>query len=355
MATPSEETSPKQQKPVITNTIEMLKQFFSTYLWVGVIILLVTVIIDVSSGEKKDIYTKIGIELLRTVGIAVIVAALFDFASGTASFYKAVREFLEQIVIKKDFLKVLGDKEKREVLAAIIAVEDSRTYNNINTYYEQYIDHTIKIMRKTVRTDYKMVIDIYHNIEENRIDCRVDVSYRLYPSIDGYGEMKMITDTSDNFFCKSLQITNSQNKILKTFSIDEIKNLTADGNLSGRPAKQLVIDLNKIGGTDKYLKVYSSIIEKGHDHWYSFSFQALQPTEGFDLTVICSDDIEIKEEATFISGADFHVVERTPERRRILCDTWFNEGTGLSLVAARKTEIDQPAPRPAEEAGRSGL
>jgi len=81
-------------------TWSWVKQFFSNYIWIGVVMLLTTIILDIQfSTPSLHIAIRIGIRALESIGLAIIIAAIFSFASGTSAFVEKIRT-LEELPCK---------------------------------------------------------------------------------------------------------------------------------------------------------------------------------------------------------------------------------------------------------------
>ncbi len=71
---------------------------FQHYIWFGLLLIFLAILIQVSYSDL-GIYLQATLETIKTVGIAIVVAALFSYAAGTTSFIEKIEDFLRDIIV----------------------------------------------------------------------------------------------------------------------------------------------------------------------------------------------------------------------------------------------------------------
>ena len=74
---------------------KFLKKLFLNYIWVGLFLILIAVIIDlkIEDGKQTIFYSTI-INTIQTIGIAILISAIFSWISGTSTFIEKIRSLL---------------------------------------------------------------------------------------------------------------------------------------------------------------------------------------------------------------------------------------------------------------------
>ncbi|KPZ60113.1 hypothetical protein AN391_00521 [Pseudoalteromonas sp. P1-13-1a] len=312
--------------------IGWLRKFFVNYLWLGVVIVLISIIIDVHYPDK-GFFLPILVSLLNSIGIAILIASIFTFASGTSQFVDKIKGLLEDIIIKRNFLGNIDSEGKKEALKSLIqpTISESSKYPNIGDYYGHFINKTLEIGTKSVRSNYQIAARVFIDEIQSRLAISSVYSYRVYPSSDGFqritiGFQEGLTGPSQ---CHHVAIStpDGKRKLIDKFTFEE-KN---DGG-----------DISKITyvNTDDFdeqphLDVELKITEYGSDHWALIDFKALQPTDGFKFILHCADDIEVQEHCIFVVGANYYLdISDDKKEISINCNQWINEGSGLTVLVS---------------------
>lgn len=312
------------------------KRFFFNYCWIGIITILLTIIFDLKI-ENKTLIIKIFIDFFKTIGISIIVASIFSWASETYSFVEKIQELLKSVVIRRDFLSNLDADSKANTLKAIIKPNsfEKTIYTNIEDYYNYYIKRTLEIKAKNIRSDYNMDARIFYDEAINKICCERTTSYKIYPAENGFDNIQVgFTNASDG---KILSI-----KIYKPEGgHDEYNNLELqEADWDGIKATFVAVELNKFYREEKSLVAEIRTIEYGCDHWIIVPVEIVKPTDGFRYTVICENGIKIMCYDTFSQGVIFDINE-SEDKHKITISTyqWLNEGNGMMIIASKQNTL----------------
>lgn len=316
---------------VFQNTISLLKTFFINYLWLGVVLILTAAIIDVHI-PKKEFYITVGVNLLSSIGIAILVAAIFTFASGTSEFIGKIKTLLQDIVVSRDFLSNIDTNSKREAIYSLIkpSTEEKLIYSNIEDYLNTYIKQTMEVTNKCVRSNYIVNARAFIDKTKNKVFVHSSITYRLYPTKDGYSDIKVgFLSEEKESTCKSITINtpHGERVVIKE---EELK--FEEKTIDAGKAKMATVDLSEHDKNCNHLDISLELLEAGEDHWQMLSFCALMPTDGFKHTLRCEDGLVVNAFQTFIHGAKYHTDKHSNSEIQFSCHEWINEGTGISIL-----------------------
>ena len=330
-------------------TLNWLRNFFLNYLWLGVTLLLLSILMDKSYPEADRAYwLTIFIKLIEGVGVSVLIASVFTYASETSAFVEKIRSLLEDIVVRRDFLANIDPESKKEALKSLIqpSVSEKNKYPNIGDYYGYFIDKTLEIKEKSVRSNYAINAIAFLCKEHNRIAIEEIYTYRLYPSSNGFNDITLGFEDKSSF-CSTVNISDPDGE-RKEFKSPKLEEFQEGGDTSYRAT----IEIKDFYNGKNHVDVELRLTEFGTDHWKMLQFKALQPTDGFRFHLNCQDGIRIKEHAIFVVGAKYHL--ELPDNKQTItftCNQWVNEGTGLCVLVAipqiveeqQDTSDDEPA------------
>ncbi|WP_201532740.1 hypothetical protein [Psychrobacter ciconiae] len=139
---------------MIKVTFKTFFKLFSTYFWVGVSLILFSIVLE-NYLENPDFSSRVIISLVESIGIAVLVASIFTFASGTSEFVEKIKLLLQDIVVSRNFLGNIDSQSKKDALNSLIkpSNEEKQIYSNIEDYLNTYIKQTMDITAKCVRSN----------------------------------------------------------------------------------------------------------------------------------------------------------------------------------------------------------
>ncbi len=289
---------------------------------------------------KRDFYVSAFINLIESIGIAIVVASIFTYVSGTSEFMEKIKLLLQDIVVSRNFLSNIDTESKREALSSLIkpSAEEKSIYSNIEDYLNTYINQTMGVTNKCVRSNYTVSSRAYYNRQANKVCVDSNISYRLYPTKDGYSDIKVgFLESETESTCKKVVINtpHGERDVCENLEFKPIE-------IDAGKARLSTIDLSKHAKNCSHLDISLDLSEFGSDHWIMLSFSALMPTDGFKHALRCEDGMVINQFQTFIYGAKFYVDQ--PSNMEIItsCNEWINEGTGISiLIAAPHNVHDQ--------------
>jgi hypothetical protein len=311
-----EKDQPK--KSTSTSRNDSFISLFTSYFWLGILLTLLAIIIDLEYPSRA-LPLSIFINLTESIGIAIIVASIFTFVSGTSEFINKIRALLQDIVVSRNFLGNIDSESKRDALNALIkpSFEERKIYSNIEDYLNTYISKTLEITRKCVRSNYNVNARAY--IENNKVFVDSNISYRLYPTKDGYDKIKIgFLETESDSTCKKI-VVNTPHGQRRVFEDLKFEPTQIDAGM----ARLASIDLSEYAKSCSHLDISLEMTEAGSDHWIMLSFSALMPTDGFKHTLRCENNLRIASSHTFIHGAQFYVDKPSDTEITTSCNEWI--------------------------------
>lgn len=307
------------------------KQYFLKYCWAGIFILLAVIIFDLQY-PNQNVYQKIIFDFSRTVGVTLLVASIFSWATDTESFMSKIQTKLIDIVINREFLTSLDHDSKINTLSAIL--KPSNDKSKIGDYCQYYIEKTLGISKENVRTNYKVDARIYFDKSKNRVACEKFVSYTLYPSESGYSPIRIgysDKETIGNiYYLKLHRKINGESTLFKQEDIQLIPT-----PIDGVIMHIATFDMSKYTMEDEYLEVEFKMSEYGYDHWIMAAIQILQATDRLHFKIRCEDGIKIHTTDAFGQGVDFNI-DKSADKMEASISTykWLTAGAGAIVVAS---------------------
>ena len=149
----------KTEPNILQKSLYWLRKFFATYFWLGVVLLLLSIILDLNYPQKDRAYWfSIVMKLIEATGASILIASIFTFASGTSDFVDKIKELLEDIVVRRNFLANIDPDGKKEALKALIqpSTSEKNKYPNIGDYYGYFIYDTMNMSTATTFTLMKL-------------------------------------------------------------------------------------------------------------------------------------------------------------------------------------------------------
>lgn len=341
-------------KKMFEGSWQWLKGFFFNYLWLGVALLLISIILELGNPEpNRSIYITILIKLLEGIGVSILIAAIFSYASTTYDFIEKIRSLLEDIIIKRNFLGNIDPEGKKEALKSLIQPSDSEVnkYPNIGNYYGYFINKTLEIAKRSVRSNYRVYARAYVEKSTNLIAVEATYSYRLYPCSEGFHDITIgyeKKDTTENT-CEYVNVS-TPDGVRHVFKDDKLQ--FSEENAGGDVSLKVVIPVSNIGKGHDCLDVELKVVEYGAVNSMLYSFKALQPTDGFKLSLHCDGDLFVKSHSIFVVGANYYLdIGEESKSISITCNQWVNEGSGTSILIALPDSTALSEPKECEVSG----
>ena len=133
--------------------MNFFKRFFNKYFVIGFIIILFSIIFDL---KLPDCFWKLTIvNALNTIGVALLIGSIFDFSKNSDDFMNFVSNILKDIIVSKNFLKGLDDKEKKKALEMVLTPSGNQLEqcSDIQMYFKKKITDTMEIFHTNFKTN----------------------------------------------------------------------------------------------------------------------------------------------------------------------------------------------------------
>lgn len=317
--------------------INKIRNIISNYFWIGLGLILISIILDLKfPSPSRDYVISIIIKLIEAVGLSIFISAIFSYATETKKFASYIKDLLENIVIKRDFLSNIDPESKKKALRSLIQPSNNElnNYPNIGNYYGYFIERTLDISKKSVRSNYHINNRAYFDSSKGKVAIEGTYTYWLFPSDSGYLPIIVGFEQPKDIgsFCSYLHVTtpNGERKSLENLE------LTQEENESGTISKT-ELDITEFGKNHEHLNVELKVTEIGNDKLQLLQFKALQPTDGFRFELYCEDNLVIVNHAIFVVGAKYYTsISEDKKQMVISCNQWINEGSGLSIMIEYK-------------------
>lgn len=310
-----------------------LAALFSSYFWLGIVLTLLSIALDLGFPvPERSFVLSVIILFIQSVGLAIVVASIFTYVSGTSEFIEKIKGLLQSIVVSRDFLCNIDKDSKREALNSLIkpTTEEKQIYSNIEDYLNTYVNQTMEVTNKCVRSNYTVNARAIYDQSLKKVCVVSNISYRLYPTKDGYSDIKVgFLEAEKDSTCTKVVVNTPHGK-REVHDVLEFKIV----EIGAGKARLATIDLSKHAKTCSHLDISLEMKEVGFDHWIMLSFSALMPTDGFNHHLRCEGPLVVNTFQTFIHGAKFYVDQPSNTEIVTSCNEWINEGTGLSILIA---------------------
>ncbi|MEG2042637.1 MAG: hypothetical protein RR068_16205, partial [Hafnia sp.] len=229
---------------------------------------------------------------------------------------------------------------KKGALKAIIqpTAAEKNIYPNIGDYYGHFINKTLEIGSRSVRSNYQISSRAFYDPQQRKIAVEGLYSYRLYPNNEGFSDIVVGFEEGEDgpSSCAYVAVSTPDGK--RTPTPNPMLKLHNEG---GDVSRRASMPIGAIGNNANHLDVELKVTEYGNDHWQLITFKALQPTDGFRFHLRCDGHVRIQTHAVFVVGASYYIEQDHEDGKWITigCNQWINEGSGLSILIALPHEM----------------
>ncbi len=309
--------------------------FFSKWTYIGIIFILVALLGKQALVNKTVVQSiflynllEIMLNLFSTIGIALLIGAIFDFSKNSNSFMKFISNILSEVVISKTFLQQLNNVDKRKALELILQPTGDQIsqHTSINAYFQKRISESMSIFNTNFKTNLVLSLEARKN--NGKVEIRGTLSNRIYKIENKYKPILTIFERSNSSLSNTRIITPDG-----VSYIDQNMISIKEEDEAGIKYKHFSFDIPEAYYKYPYLTIQKDVFEEGYDHWTNFHWTSLTPCDGIDFTLVCCNDLEIKEHVVF-DRKDSYVVTKSADSKRIsiISTSWLNAFTGFTMT-----------------------
>lgn len=318
--------------------IIVMKKFFKSFLFLGIIILLVGIIVDLVIGNLFDhnlykVCCDIVATALNTIGVGLILGYVMDMTKNSEDYKIYIEDRLSEVIVKKDFIDTLSVEQKQRIVERCLL--EQNTHQQMVSYTHYKSTSLTQISKGNLRSNIDYVTKVYKDRNKNKVMIETTISFRMYKIGNKY---QPIT----HYFDKPA------NKILS------MKIIPPEGKAHEVPAKDLKVAPQSLHGNEiayinsvnipsrfkecDYLTLKIKAQEEAYDHWAHVVWMSLYPTENISYKINCKDGLIIKEHFIFDNQQGLYYTEIEKDANNniinysITCDQWTDPYTGFSLI-----------------------
>lgn len=314
--------------------ISYFKLFFTRYTVWGVVIILISAIIDLVNLNDY-FWINILKNCLATYGCALLVGAVFDFSKNSEAFTIFVSNILRNIVISKEFMNIMSEDEKKNSLELILKPTDLQIAqcSSIEMYYKKSIDTFMNLYNKPFKTN--LIINIRILKENGRLVAKGDMTHKIYKV---NGEYQPIITTFERADCKIqdsyIILPNGKKIKLESDFVKETNDKKEIGE-NGEIARKYETIIPREYYDNPFLTVCREIVEPGNDHWINFHWISLTVCDGIYFKLICDSGISIKDYLVFDDKKCYDIeVNSERDQMTIISTDWLNSYSGFTVTVS---------------------
>lgn len=324
----------KKSKKQEDKKISYFRLFFTKYTIWGVVIILVSVIIDLCNTDNI-FWVDVIKNGFSTFGCALLVGAIFDFSQNSEAFTIFVSNILRNIVISKEFLNVMSEEEKKNSLELILKPTNLQIEqcSSIDLYYKKSIDTFMDLYTTPFKTD--LIINIRILKDNGRLVAKGDMTHKIYKV---NGEYQPINTTFERDDCKILDsyiILPTGNKVKLESDSVKVTNDKNEIDENGEIARKYVTIIPSEYCEYPFLTVCREIFEPGNDHWINFHWLSLTICDGIYFKLTCDNGITIKDHLVFDNKKCYDIeVSSDKDMITIISTNWLNSYSGFTVTVS---------------------
>lgn len=307
------------------------KKFFNIWFLLSVCIILLGLFLKEISIQNQ---TLMNIKLLladalQNIGLAIIVANIFNFIIGTDQFIDYIREKLIEIVLSKEFVSRLSENDQKKLLKITLKPTRELTaiYSGIEEYFDEYIDNSMKLFDSSYRGQMNINADASIDKKNNCLKIEWDLTYIIYKVAEKFEPIPFWLGDEKSIHVETQIIGDNLDKIsINDEDLEEISEVD-DPSMARGYTFQIPETFNKY----KEVTIRRKFVEYGSDHWQIFCYKAIKPCHRMFVTLQCEKGLSIKEPNTFGVNDEFFI-EHSEDKVRFSYNGWLSPGYGVTAL-----------------------
>lgn len=311
--------------------------FFTKWFFLGLSLIIASVFFSLIPAESHTLFTEIQrivSGVLSSLGVALVIGAIFDFSKNSEAFVHFVSNILSDIVVSKAFLTRLSESDKQEALALIIKPSDKEIeqYSNINSLFKKRIHDLSTMFDYNFKTNVVLNITAYYDKEKKVVTCKTDLTNTMYKISKAYTPIRVMFEKPNS--------TIDNVCILPPEGHDhEIKGISSDIKVGGVDFKQYSFEIPQEYQKFDHITIRRTMIEPGSAHWINYYWQSLTPYEGLNCAITCMDNLVIKDWMIFDNKAYYHVdIDKNGQHMEIASSQWLDTDTDFVVTIGERDD-----------------
>ena len=316
-------------------------KFFVKYFLIGLGLILLYVVYDTEIKSHLGSWVflqgllNILLYIIGIIGPTLVVASIFTYTIESENFIDYIKDKIERIMIKKEFLDKLSDDDKREALRKILSPSDEtyQLFSNIKNYFEETITKSMNLFDCSFKSNF--TIDVNAIIKDNKVCCEETICQRNYKSKNGFEPIKFwIDDTVPSLDFDYVQYTPQNGTTIKLLKNDF--EITREDEDVGFKWINYSYDIPKEVEAD-FISVIYKLLTYGYDHWLLYSYKTEIPSEGIRVTINCNNNLIIKECGILDNDKNYNRY-RSEDNKRLEISTsqWISPGHGFYVLIVKE-------------------
>lgn len=320
--------------------------FFSVWFFMGISSIAVGVILDAfwnpQCGGIVEAVSHVIPGLFNSIGVALMIGAIFDFAKNSEHFVAAVADILSQVVLSKNFLTMLTDKNKEEALEMILrpSKKQIKQYPNINALFKKRVKEFSTMFDINFKTNLCLEVRAYKSIDkatgQERVYCETTATQTIYKIGEEFVRPEVHFEKDGSEVLSVVVLPPEGDAVPLKATIEE-------KNSGSIKCKVYTYDIPKELYRYDHLTIKRVMVEPGFGHWINFYWQSITPYEGVTFSLACEEGLTVKDYMIFDNRAAYHVA-CTPDNRRleITASQWLDADTGFAITVSADPDEQIP-------------
>ncbi len=322
------------------NWYSLFTRFFMKYFIIGLLLIIISVIYTnsikplIPSGFWLD-FLNISDSILLIIGPSLLVASFFTFSIESRSFIEYIKDNLERVIIRKEFLDKLSTIDKKDALQRILRPNEDqfKSFANIKNYFDETINKAMNLFDSNFKTHFNIDLTAKINSEKKLLYLEECLIYRLYKSKNGYNEIQFGFEREDSEPIEGEYILpEGKSYIIKKEDFNKEEKKEESGFTWNLFKFSIPAEISS-----DYITVRIMAVEYGYDHWQEFTLKYIIPSDGVHIVLNTNDPLIIKDYMIF-DNEKYYSCHLNTDKTKIQINTsqWISPGSGCRILVASK-------------------
>lgn len=310
--------------------------FFNRWFYIAVILVLAGLALAPYDPQHaaSNFALSLAKDLLKTTGVALLVANVFTFTMGTEQFMEYVRRRLIDIVVSKQFVDRLSEEDQRHLLKMTLSPPRnySEVYSGIEDYFQNHIDESMQLFDSCYRGHFVINAEATIDSSNNRLKIIVDLDYIMYRIAESFDPLMLWFEDDDSRHVKTtIKSADGDSEEITDQSLEQTHDIDDPCMVKG-----FRMPIPERFNKHRHINISRRVEEFGQDHWQVFSYKAIKACDQLLINLRCSDDIVVRRCETYGAQEDFDIqISEDRTHVRVSYSDWLKPGFGVNILLAR--------------------